>query len=93
MSFFKKLFGMKPAAEEPVSSIEHEGYLITATPMSDGGQFRLCAVISREIDGETLTHRMIRADIFPNRDDAIETSYRKAKQMIDEQGDRIFKAS
>ena len=91
MSFFKKLFGKTPAAEEPVSSIEHEGYQIAAMPIAEGGQFRLCAVISREIDGETQSHRMIRADVFPSRDDAIESSYRKAKQMIQEQGDRIFK--
>ena len=90
MSFFKKLFGMTPAADEPVSSIEHEGYQIAAMPISEGGQFRLCAEISREIDGEMQTHRMIRADMFPSRDDAIETSYRKAKQMIKEQGERIF---
>ncbi|MCP4070175.1 MAG: hypothetical protein GY742_00365 [Hyphomicrobiales bacterium] len=91
MSFLKKLFGVSPAAEEPTVVIEHEGYQITATPVSDGGQYRLCAEISREIDGEIKTHRMIRADIFPNRDDAIECSYRKAKQMIGEQGERIFK--
>ncbi len=91
MSFLKKLFGISPAAEETAATIEHEGYRISPSPVSEGGQFRLCAEISREIDGETKTHRMIRADIFPNRDDAIETSCRKAKQMIDEQGDRIFK--
>ncbi|GAG91830.1 unnamed protein product [marine sediment metagenome] len=79
-----------PAEPEPEASIEHEGYVITSMPMAEGGQFRLCAEITREIDGEMKTHRMIRADIFPNRDEAIEASYRKAKQMIKEQGDRFF---
>ena len=91
MSFFKKLFGRSEQTIEPSPSIEHKGYLITATPIPEGGQFRLCADITREIEGQLNTHRMIRADIFPSKDDAIEASYRKGKQMIDEQGDRIFR--
>ena len=47
-------------------------------------------MITREIDGEIKSHRFIRADRFPSLDDATETTIRKAKQVIDEQGDRIF---
>ena len=90
MSFLKKLFGSAPRIEKSEEPVEHEGYQITATPIAEGGQFRLSAEISREIDGETKTHRMIRADIFPNRDDAIAAALRKARQVIKEQGDRIF---
>ncbi len=92
MSFLKKLFGIssEPAAPAKSASVEHEGYQITAMPMSDGGQYRICAEISREIDGEVKTHRMIRADTFPDAESAADASYRKAKQMIKEQGDRIF---
>ena len=89
MSFLKKLFGISSAPVE-LPSIEYEGYLIQSTPISEGGQFRLCANISREIDGEMKTHRMIRADMFPDSNSATEAAYRKAKQMIGEQGDRIF---
>ena len=90
MSLFKKLFGISPAVVEPDPVIEFEGYLITATPMEEGGQFRLCGEISRVIDEETKTHRLIRADMFPSRDSAVEATYRKAKQVIGEQGERIF---
>ena len=34
---------------------------------------------------------MIRADIFTSADEAAEASIRKAKQMIGEQGERIFR--
>jgi hypothetical protein len=90
MSILKKLFGSASKNVEPEEPIEHEGYQITPSPIAEGGQFRLSADISREIDGETKIHRMIRADIFPNRDDAIAASIRKARQMIKEQGDQIF---
>ena len=68
----------------------HEGYKIVATPRTEDGGFRLCAQISRDIEGETKTHKMVRADIFPDRQGAVDGAYRKAKQMIKEQGDRIF---
>ena len=35
-------------------------------------------------------HRFVRADTHQSRDDAIEFTISKAKQMIDMQGDRIF---
>ncbi|MGB7336947.1 MAG: HlyU family transcriptional regulator [Salaquimonas sp.] len=91
MSFLKKLFGggaSKPAA---MPSEMHDGFVITPAPMSDGGQFRLCAEIRKEIDGEMKTHTLIRADMFPSADQAAQASISKAKQMIQEQGDRIFK--
>ena len=35
-------------------------------------------------------HRFIRAETYSNRDDAITFTISKAKQIIDQQGDRIF---
>ena len=92
MSFLKRLFGggSGGASEAAVEPVEHKGYLIRPTPFAEGGQFQTCGVISKEIDGEVKEHRFIRADRFPSKDDAIDVSLRKAKQMIDEQGDRIF---
>jgi hypothetical protein len=92
MSFWKKLFGGGSTASEEVANdpVEHKGYLIRATPFSEGGQFQTCGVISKEIGGETKEHRFIRADRFSSKDDAIDVSIRKARQIIDEQGDRIF---
>ena len=93
MSLFKKLFGGDggaPAAPKPVAEAVHEGCHIVAAPMREGDQFRLAGTISKEIDGETKTHQLIRADVFPSAETAAEATIRKAKRVIDEQGDRLF---
>lgn len=97
MSFLKKLFGLGGAGEgggaEPAASEteDYKGYAIRATPFkADGGQYQTCAVITKEVDGAIKEHRLIRADRFPGLDAAVDVSLRKARQMIDEQGDRLF---
>jgi hypothetical protein len=93
MSFWRRLFGGAGSATEPTAAAEpvhYKGYVVTATPFQEGGQYQTCGVITREVDGEIKSHRFIRADRFPSLDDAVETTIRKAKQVIDEQGDRIF---
>jgi hypothetical protein len=91
MSFLRKLFGLSaPSAPQAEASVEHEGYTIVPAPMSEGGQYRLVAIIRKEIGGEMREHRMVRADVFSSRDEAIEAAIRKAKLVIKEQGDRLF---
>ncbi len=92
MSFLKRLFGggEKAAAVASEPDAEYEGFSIRATPQADGGQFRLCGIISKEVDGEMREHKLIRADMFPNENDAKDAAIRKARQVIDEQGDRLL---
>lgn len=90
MSFFKKLFGSNKPKSPEYSSILHEGYTITPMAEATSGQFRLSAQISREINGEVRVHHLIRADILPTREAADEMAIRKAKQVIKEQGDKLF---
>jgi hypothetical protein len=93
MSFLRKLFGLSggsPETDQGGEAVEHEGYLIRPAPIAEGGQFRLCAVISRDIGGETREHRMVRADLFASREEAAEAAVRKAKLVIKEQGERMF---
>ena len=94
MSFLKKLLGLgggaqggKPA-EAPVQ--EHGGFTIRATPYQEGGQWQMCGVISKEVGGETKEHRFIRADRFPGKEDAVEFTFAKARQIIDMNGEKIF---
>ncbi len=89
MSFLKKLFGGGGGdAEAPTS--EHEGYRITLTPIKEGDTYRVCALIEKEVNGETLRHELVRADTIQGLEAAQAASLRKAKQAIDEQGERIF---
>ncbi|MEP0961264.1 MAG: HlyU family transcriptional regulator [Roseobacter sp.] len=93
MSFFKKLFGgvgNAPEAEATATVESYEGFRITPTPISEGGTFRISALIEKEIDGDTKQHTLVRADTVQGIEIAQEASIRKAKQVIDEQGDRIF---
>ena len=93
MSFLKRLFGggkSDDAGSNDGPTIEYEGFLVRSTPQNEGGQFRLCGIISKEVEGELRQHKLIRADILPSADEAHEACFRKARQVIDEQGDRLL---
>lgn len=91
MSFWKKLFGGSEAKEEPAGDpIEYKGFSIVPAPFMQDGQYQTCGMISKEVDGEMKQHRLIRADRFASKDDAVDVTIRKARQMIDEQGERLF---
>ena len=96
MSFLKRLFGLggaggdEPAAATVGEAEDYKGFSVQAAPFKEGGQYQTCALITKEVGGVLREHRLIRADRFPSLDDAIETSKRKARQMIDEQGERLF---
>jgi hypothetical protein len=86
MSWLSKLFGSGEAAAPVEQVVEHEGYEIVPEPASVGGQWRIGAVIRR--DGRE--HRMIRADTMSDRGDCVAASVAKARQVIDQQGERLF---
>ncbi|KIC46694.1 hypothetical protein RA28_02665 [Ruegeria sp. ANG-S4] len=88
MSLFSKLFGGgEKSAPEPVS---YKGFEIFPDLMAEGRKFRLLARIEKTIDGDRKTYSVIRADVFDSREQAESFSIAKAKQVIDEQGERIF---
>ncbi|MCT8160485.1 HlyU family transcriptional regulator [Pseudoruegeria sp. SHC-113] len=88
MSLFSKLFsgGAKPEAKP----VEHKGFDIFPDLKAEGGKYRLSARIEKTIDGQRKSATVIRADVFDNREQAESVSIAKAKQVIDEQGERLF---
>lgn len=92
MSFLKKLFGSSNSSSKKSHcvAVSHEGYEIIADPQSEGQQFRVSGIIIKEFDGILKEHILIRADLFPSKEEAAEATIRKAKHLITEQGDRIF---
>ncbi|WP_353472831.1 HlyU family transcriptional regulator [Salipiger sp. H15] len=94
MSFWSRLFGggsSGPAKAEPqVEAVEYNGFRIYPAPQPAEGQYRVAARIEAEVDGETKVHQLIRADLIRDHGEAVEASLRKARQMIDEQGTRLF---
>lgn len=91
MSLFSKLFGGGASAPAPEPET-YQGFAIHPDPMPDGRQFRLQARIEKEVGGEMQSHTVIRADVFESRDAAVEAAIVKSKQVIDEQGDRLFQS-
>lgn len=96
MSFLKSLFGWGRPAEDDASaaaqsSIEHKGFTITAAPFRNEGQFQTAGTISRVIEGEPREHKFIRADRHASLEDAVAFSLAKGRQIVDEQGERLFR--
>jgi len=89
MSLLSRLFGGKP--KEATETFEtYQEMRIYPTPMREGSHYRLAARIEKDVDGEIRTHDVIRADTFESHDQAASASIAKAKQVIDEQGNRLF---
>lgn len=90
--FFRRLFGGKaePAAPEPAASVEYNGYTIRPEPTRQGAGWLTVGTIVKQFPDGPKEHRFIRADTYPDRDSAVAFCTSKAKQIIDEQGDRIF---
>ncbi len=92
MSFLQKITELfksspKPAAEpEPMLACEYDGYTIIPAPVQEETGFRVNGTI---IKGER-EHQFIRADVLPTADSCADEMIRKAKQMIDQQGERLF---
>ncbi|WP_375262917.1 HlyU family transcriptional regulator [Palleronia sp.] len=92
MSILSKLFGRggggaSAPEEQPVT---YKGFIIRPAPIVEGKQHRLAAWIEKEVNGETRSHHLIRADMTAARDTAVEAAIAKSKQVIDEQGEGLF---
>ena len=68
----------------------HGDCMIFANPIREGSQLRLAGRIEKEVDGEVLVRHFIRADVFTSNDEAIECTFRKARQIIDQNGASLF---
>ena len=94
MSFFSKLFGggeKEPAAPKREEPQVYNEYKIVAAPIpAENNQWRLAGFIIKTTDDGILEREYIRADVFHSREEAVEFTISKGKQVLDQQGDRIF---
>lgn len=94
MSFWKSLFGGGEKAEAgPPPGEEYNGFTIRPTPMQVGSEFQLAGTIEKTIDGELKSYKFVRADRMSSRDEAASLALAKGRQIIDEQGDKMFAQS
>jgi hypothetical protein len=78
------------AAEEAMPAVEYKGYRIRPAPYLNNGQYQTAGVIQKDAADGVKEHRFIRAETHPSKDDAAAFAITKAKQIIDQQGDRVF---
>jgi hypothetical protein len=93
MSFLKKLFGLGGGDDTAAPSSareDYKGYAIVAAPYPAEGQYQVAGLITKDVDGVHKEHKFVRADRFASKDEATSFSLVKARQIIDQNGDRVF---
>jgi hypothetical protein len=91
MSLLSRLFGGDGGAAKPTPAPEvYNDFRIYPEPTKAPGGYRVGARIEKDVDGTTRTHHLIRADILDSEDAARDHTLRKAKQLIDQIGERLF---
>ncbi len=93
--FLRRLTGAGGAAEDSTlqpqgPAVEYEGYAIQPAPRREGRQWLTAGLITKAFPDGVKEHRFIRAETHPNQDEARTFAIVKAKQIIDERGDRLF---
>ena len=88
----RRLFGSGRAPEEAdmAAAVEYRGYRIVPMLRQQGGQYLTCAWIEKDFPEGRKRHELIRADTHASAEDAKAFAVHKARQVIDEQGDRLF---
>ncbi len=88
-----KLFGKGGSEAAPTAEpVEYKGYRIFAEPFADGGQYQTAGRIEKDFEEGVREHRFIRAEKHPSREEAASFSLTKARQIIDGNGDAIFRS-
>jgi hypothetical protein len=90
MSFWKSLFGGGEPKAVAARTEDYKGFTIAAAPYPEGGQYQLAGTITKDVGGTLKEHKFVRADRFSSAEDAIEFTLVKARQIIDQQGDKLF---
>ena len=96
MSFWKNLFGggsstPEPAGDKSLGEESYKGFLIKAIEMKAGSELQLAGTIEKQVGEELKSYRFIRADRMSSRDDLVVLALAKGRQIIDEQGEAIFR--
>lgn len=90
-ALWDRLMGSGTDAEAVAADpVEYKGYRILPTPYQSGSQYQTSGTIEKDFPAGTREHRFVRAESHASRGDAVEFTLLKARQIIDQQGDRMF---
>jgi hypothetical protein len=94
MDALRGLFGAGgEAGGKAAEPVDYNGYQITPAPQRQASGWNTAGVITKTFPEGVKEHKFIRVDTHASKDDAVAFSITKAQQIIDEQGDRIFRTS
>jgi hypothetical protein len=85
-----RLFGSRASAPAPAAAVEYKGYRIRPAPFAEGGEFQTAGMIEKDFPEGTKRHHFIRAEKHPSEAQAAEFALTKARQIVDQVGDRMF---
>jgi len=91
--FLKRLFGAAANENEPPAGAPDEVYKdveIFARPVKDGGQWRIAGRLQKDVGGETVERKFVRADLLPDEAGAKSATLGKARLIIDQNGDSLW---
>ncbi len=89
--FLRRLTGGGDAAPGPSGpAVEYNGFTIQPAPRREGAQWLTAGLITKEFPDGPREHHFIRAETHASQDDAQAFALVKARQIIDERGDRLF---
>lgn len=81
-----------PAEASPVPAVEYNGYRIHPAPyLNNNNSYQTAGTIEKDTPDGVKRHEFVRADTYDNRDDAVAFTTSKAKQLIDQLGDGMFR--
>lgn len=91
-NLFRGLFGggADDNASGKAETEQYEGFTLLASPVKEAHGWRVSGTITRGSGEDVKTHKFDRADTSPSREEAIQITFRKARQIIDERGERVF---
>jgi hypothetical protein len=88
---WNRLAAKSTGGEPAEAAVDYKGYRIRAAPYRTDGHYQTAGIIEKDEPEGVKQHRFVRADTHPTREAAVAFTIAKAKQIIDLQGDRIFR--
>ena len=91
-NLWNRLAGSGEAGEKPGEAVEYNGFRIRPAPYASEGQYQTAGTIEKDFPSGTKEYRFVRAERHASKDEAASFTITKGRQIIDEQGDRVFDA-
>ncbi|SCY31133.1 HlyU family transcriptional regulator [Microvirga guangxiensis] len=78
------------AGKSAAEAVEYKGFRIRPDPYPSRGQFQTAGTIEKDFEAGVKEYRFVRAETHPSKADATAFAIVKGRQIIDEQGERMF---